>query len=79
MSHYFKNGGNVKELLDAVSIVRFISGNRDFVNGLEILKKREKINQNRKKFWKNLCQEKFLKNFLFLMRFIVRWKYEIGS
>ncbi len=39
LSQYFKNGGTVKELLDAVSIVRFISGNRAFVNGLEILKK----------------------------------------
>jgi len=39
LNQYFKNGGNFKELLDAVSIVRFISGNRAFVNGIEILKK----------------------------------------
>ncbi len=39
LKQYLKNGGNFKELLDAVSIVRFISGNRAFVNGIEILKK----------------------------------------
>ncbi len=41
LTQYFKIGGTVLELLDTISIIRFISGNRAFVNGLEILRKME--------------------------------------
>jgi len=39
LTQYLKHGGTVKELLDTVAIIRFITGNRAFVNGLEILRK----------------------------------------
>jgi alkylhydroperoxidase/carboxymuconolactone decarboxylase family protein YurZ len=39
LTQYFKIGGAVPELLDTIAIIRFISGNRAFVNGLEILRK----------------------------------------
>ncbi len=34
---FIKNGGNLDEILDILSITRFISGNRAFVNATDIL------------------------------------------
>jgi alkylhydroperoxidase/carboxymuconolactone decarboxylase family protein YurZ len=38
LNQFFKNGGNREEAEDVLTTVRFLSGNRVYVNGLEILK-----------------------------------------
>ena len=38
LNQFFKNGGNREEAEDVLTTVRFLSGNRAYVNGLEILK-----------------------------------------
>ncbi|MGC8573245.1 MAG: hypothetical protein ACP5L0_04500, partial [Caldisphaera sp.] len=36
---FVKYGGNLDEIIDILSIARFISGNRAFVNSIDILSK----------------------------------------
>jgi len=38
LNQFIKNNGSIEEVEDAINIVRFITGNRAFVNALEILK-----------------------------------------
>jgi len=38
LDQFIKNGGNAAELEDIIAVTRFLTGNRAFVNGLEILR-----------------------------------------
>jgi alkylhydroperoxidase/carboxymuconolactone decarboxylase family protein YurZ len=38
LDQFIKNGGNAAELEDIITVTRFLTGNRAFVNGLDILK-----------------------------------------
>ncbi len=42
INQFLNNGGTLDEIEDLISIVRFISGNRAFVNGLDILREMNK-------------------------------------
>jgi alkylhydroperoxidase/carboxymuconolactone decarboxylase family protein YurZ len=38
LDQFIKNGGNAAELEDIIAVTRFLTSNRAFVNGLEILR-----------------------------------------
>jgi len=38
LDQFIKNGGNAAELEDIITVTRFLTGNRAFVNGLDILR-----------------------------------------
>lgn len=42
LDQFINNGGSLDEIEDIISVVRFISGNRAFVNGLDILREMKK-------------------------------------